>query len=131
MNIVKITHDKCDQYSKTDYYVVPDGKTADAVSDDVEAAQKAYFKARDDFNAAYPKPVDQQYMMSDGWKKYPDDMTVGDAKRHEAEMQRDEVAGSFQSHLATLGYLTMYAASDQFFQASADWGHHHGQELRF
>lgn len=143
MKLVSITHERCGEFDKNEYYIAPDHLSKDDIDRIVDEAQTAYLKAKEEA-AKIPRPVDADisYIMQIA----ADTMTVGQLKamHNEYSVKYQEwqalerlQAGCFNDYLAKHNivpvYTYVYEADDDpnVITCNISWGHRHNLNLEY
>jgi len=138
MRLVAIEHERCDEYDKTEYFVIPEGMPLEEVDDAVAMAQSKYIDALTKFKTSGNLP---QCPPTNIGQVNDDSKTIGELK---ADLRaygikqtnhvrlEQEVAGTFEKHLGLLGFVKLsdYVGTD-FVKTGVNWGHRHGQNLNY
>lgn len=137
MKIIKVTHYRCAEYDKCEYYVAPDAMTVEEISKVLEKAQEAYLVALAAWEALLPKPAFPGTNISD----FPEEITIAEAKRRvaeamrcreEIETKRRAIELSFDSVLSKLNIIVVRSVHvSEDLEFTVDWGHRHGMQLDY
>lgn len=136
MHIVKVEHDRCNEYDETKYYVVPDSMDVGTALEEIHKAQAEYLGVVEK-NRGLNKPAPIGHFAKD----FPDGMTVAEIKQKQADYEKaiaayekamKEQNGSFDTHLAAHGIVPLWKyEGDELVTTSLDWGHRHGYNLSY
>lgn len=136
MKIGKIENIRCDEPTDETFVVVPDGLTQEEFEGAVRRAKREYEAVMADTVLDYSTP--QQPTLG-SLRKLPPEMPVADVlaaydrKKEDADKAKEKVERrrrSFGYYLEREG-LPVVQRSLCAFSAKVDWGHRHGQKIRY
>lgn len=138
MKLIKIEHNRCEDWDGSSYLWAPKDFTEDKIEDDILYAQKEYEKDTTIAiaNKENPKLIYKPYSPIP-FGNYPD-KTVKEVqeiweqeriKYNEWQSKLKPAAQSFENYLIKKGYVNFYEGEMETYIAY--WGHRHGVPLKY
>jgi len=133
MRLVRILHDRCNEWDGTEHVLAPDDWDMDKVYDLVdEAVKECIVAAKEEIKELPHVPYRPDY------SQFPDKtvreinaehaVKVEAAKK--AKTERDELTKTFRQRLLNKGFKSLDADPDSV-EVTAYWGHGHGLNFRY
>lgn len=138
MKVGRIDHQRCSEVQGYTLVAIPDDWSVIQFEAAVFHAQIIYESARAEF-AAQQEPAPRSPFHRESWRDFPDDMTIGEAKRQKDEAdelyrawseRRRQMEEGLAHFLAAEG-LTLLRESEPEYALTLDWGHAHGIKLEW
>lgn len=130
MYIIKVTHDRCDEYDKTTFYVSNIVSRYEALSI-LDRAQKEYMEFVKT-NVTNTRPEQPSADLS----SYPPEMTIGELQKKKREWKdqfdawqasKQNTENFFKNYLANFGIFPVEEYDgDDIVDHYLNWGHNHG-----
>jgi hypothetical protein len=141
MKIIKINHERCNEYEKSTYLVDLFDLTEEQINKDIEDSQTEFLKAKYD-NSNLGEPPEHLYINSDNLNYFPIDMTIGQLKEkiETRNQEFDEyykknraLERPFSFYMQKRGYKTLseLGESSTIFIKILNWDHRHGMVLDY
>lgn len=134
MKLVKITHERCDEYDGIEYVLAPDGWWHDKVRDLVNNVIKEML---DDARQIKESPCKPSF--NPVYQDYPD-MTVREVQtlhaaqteQYNAWLEKNKLlTRSFEERLCDKGFISLSDKNADLVSVKAYWGHNHGLDLNY
>lgn len=135
MKIIRVEHIRCDDIDGRSFFIVPEGKNDDEISDDVNSSMDEHIQAIKDFK----KSDAEIEWLQDRVDSFPNDITIGQAKQLIEKSRKDYDERKTREQLATNDFTffmekrgyehILYSEKIETFMAY--WGHYHGVSLQY
>lgn len=137
MQLVKIDHERCGEYSAWTFVTAPDEWTSGVIRERVRAAQDAYLVEFEKASTGQPEPPRPGYQPA--YAKSPDRLVRDVLAEFEAAKaihdawlaSRYRTRTTFESFLLQQGFVSLSSEESGAVEVDVDWGHRHGQRLSY
>jgi len=136
MKLVKIEHERCNEYDTCSYVWAPETKTQEEIQSDVDAAQSEYLEMLKQFRAKFPTPISS--INNPPLNSLPRNLTVGEIldiqaseeERYSQYSKQRELLSNFESFLYIRGYVGFHERHSDV-ACTLNWGHRHADPLQY
>lgn len=139
LQLVKVTHERCQEWSGTTYVFAPAEWDEELIQSKIDAAVAEYLAAVQMKKLNSPKPNDYVQHGGPPFAKYPD-KTVKEVQELWAEMKAEwevwwqshqPAKQKFGTFLGEQGFTSFYNGTLDVLEVYADWGHLHGTRIDY
>ena len=137
MQLIKITHIKCGEYSGQEFALVPDEWDAAQIKKLVTETTTELIADAKELKDHHPPT--QPYSHKPRYEDFPDKTVREIQKEHnerlvemrEWQKHHWDLQRSFMTRLAEKGFVPLWAEEANLLTVSTDWGHNHGLNLNY